>query len=130
MRDDGNHGKNPLIIRLYADIEPIPKARMTYRSKWSGEAKKSLVYQESLAWLIRQQNPGIKQTNKPLSLTVTFGRTDRRRCDLKNLIAALEDALQFSGLIKDDCQITEYRRCKLELGVTPPFIKMEIKEST
>ena len=117
-----------LIISLEANIEPIPKAMMTHRSKWSKPAQRSLKYQETLAWLLKKQNPDIQQTHKPLSLRAIFGRSNHRRCDLKNCIAAVEDALQFSGLIHDDSQIVEYKECRLERDMTAPFIKMEVRE--
>lgn len=115
-------------IKLHTDINPLPKARMTRRSKWSKRAGRTLKYQESLAWLMRQQNFGVKQTRQPLSLSATFGVKSRQPSDLKNLIAALEDALQYSGLIENDRQIIEYNRCQVINEVKKPFLKMEVRE--
>ncbi len=101
---------------------------MTQRSKWAKVAQRSLKYQHALAWLLKKQNPDFQPTDRPLSLTAIFGRNDQRRCDLKNCIAALEDALQFSGLIRDDSQIVEYKECRLEKDVRAPFIRVEVRQ--
>lgn len=77
---------------------------------------------------MRQQNFGVKQTRQPLSLSATFGVKSRQPSDLKNLIAALEDALQYSGLIENDRQIIEYNRCQVINEVKKPFLKMEVRE--
>lgn len=90
---------------------PVPKARMTRRSKWTKRAKRSLDYQEQVAaevMVLKAEMSGKKQLEGPLKLTVEFYFADRRHGDLSNYIKAIEDGLQYGQLFQNDKQIIRY----------------------
>ena len=72
-----------------------PRSRGRFPSKvykeWQGEASRTLQLQSPL--------PAF---SGPVSLTFRFGRPDKRRRDLFNLVKAPEDLLVKHGVIEDD----------------------------
>ena len=88
---------------------PIPAARMTQRSKFaSARARKSLEYQEFVAWCARAKSKGAPAFSGPVELTCRFFFSDGRHGDLSNLVKAIEDGLQYGGIIRNDRQVIRY----------------------
>jgi Holliday junction resolvase RusA-like endonuclease len=87
----------------------IPAARMTQRSKFAcARARKSLKFQEFIAWCARAEAKGRPPFRGPVELTCRFFFRDARHGDLSNLIKAIEDGLQFGGVIENDRQVIRY----------------------
>ena len=87
----------------------IPAARMTQRSKFAcARARKSLKFQEFIAWCARAEAKGRPPFSGPVELTCRFFFRDARHGDLSNLIKAIEDGLQFGGIIENDRQVIRY----------------------
>jgi len=95
----------------------IPAARMTQRSKFAcARARKSLEFQEFVAWCARAAaarrpaaaRPAALPFRGPVELTCRFFFRDGRHGDLSNLIKAVEDGLQFGGVIENDRQVIRY----------------------
>lgn len=85
---------------------PVPKARMTQRTKWGRREQASLAYQRSVAEYAQLACPiGIVE---PVRLTVRFYVRGGHRGDLANLIKAVEDGLQYGKVIVNDRQIVQY----------------------
>ena len=88
---------------------PVPAARMTQRSKFAcARARKSLEYQEFVAWCARAAAKAAPAFLGPVELTCRFFFRDGRHGDLSNLIKAIEDGLQFGGIIENDRQVIRY----------------------
>jgi Holliday junction resolvase RusA-like endonuclease len=89
----------------------IPAARMTQRSKFAcARARRSLEFQEFVAWCARAaaaRRPALPFRG-PVELTCRFFFRDGRHGDLSNLIKAIEDGLQFGGVIENDRQVIRY----------------------
>lgn len=85
---------------------PVPAARMTRRGKWTSRAKRSLAYQEVVAWAARAAR--VPVLTGPVCLTAKIYVYGRRRGDLSNYIKSLEDGLQYAGVIPNDKQIVAY----------------------
>jgi len=88
---------------------PVPAARMTQRSKFAcARARKALKYQEFVAWCARAKAKGAPAFSGPVELTCRFFFRDGRHGDLSNLIKAIEDGLQYGGVIENDRQVVRY----------------------
>lgn len=85
---------------------PVPKARMTRNTKWTPRAKRSLEYQELVAWCARAAN--IPTFTGDVMLTVRICQKSRGQADLSNLIKGIEDGIQYAGIVKNDRQIIRY----------------------
>ncbi|MFW6145527.1 MAG: RusA family crossover junction endodeoxyribonuclease [bacterium] len=94
-------------VELTIPGRPVPAQRMTQKSKWSKRARRSLDYQEKVAWEFKAAAPGTKLEG-PLKLTAKFYFADRRHGDLSNLIKAIEDGLQYGQAFENDKQIKKY----------------------
>jgi Holliday junction resolvase RusA-like endonuclease len=90
---------------------------MTQRSKFAcARAKRSLEFQEFVAWCARAAaarrpaaaRPPALPFRGPVQLTCRFFFRDARHGDLSNLIKAIEDGLQFGGVIENDRQVIRY----------------------
>ena len=90
---------------------PIPAARMTQRSKFaSARAKRALEFQQFVAWCARAAaaSPAALPLRGPVELTCRFFFRDGRHGDLSNLVKAVEDGLQYGGVIENDRQVVRY----------------------
>jgi Holliday junction resolvase RusA-like endonuclease len=90
---------------------------MTQRSKFAcARARRSLEFQEFVAWCARAAaarrpaaaRPPALPFRGPVELTCRFFFRDARHGDLSNLIKAVEDGLQFGGVIENDRQVIRY----------------------
>ena len=93
-------------IELTIPGRPVPAQRMTRKTKWTKRARRSLEYQESVAW--EWKTVGKRKLEGPLKLTCKFFFKDRRHGDLSNLIKAVEDGLQYGQAFNNDKQIVRY----------------------
>ena len=64
-------------------------------------------YQEYATFKIREQWSGKEQYREPVSLSIEFETSNKRRWDIDNRVKALQDCLSTAGVIKDDTQIEE-----------------------
>jgi len=88
---------------------------MTQRSKFaSARAKRALEFQQFVAWCARAaaaapagSGPALPLRG-PVELTCRFFFRDGRHGDLSNLIKAIEDGLQYGGVIENDRQVVRY----------------------
>lgn len=79
---------------------------MTRRGKWTSRARRSLAYQEAVAWAAKAAK--IPVFDGLVCLTARIYVYGRRRGDLSNYIKNLEDGLQYAGVIPNDKQIVAY----------------------
>ena len=93
-------------IELTIPGRPVPAQRMTRKTKWTKRARRSLEYQESVAW--EWKAAGGRKLEGPLKLTCKFFFKDKRHGDLSNLIKAVEDGLQYGQAFNNDKQIIRY----------------------
>ena len=93
-------------IELTIPGRPVPAQRMTQKTKWTRRSRRSLEYQESVAW--EWKAVGKRKLEGPLKLTCKFFFKDRRHGDLSNLIKAVEDGLQYGQAFNNDKQIIRY----------------------
>jgi len=84
----------------------VPAQRMTRKSKWSKRARKSLDYQEQVAQ--EAMVAGIPKFRGPVKLTMRFYFANRIHGDLSNLVKAIEDGLQYRGVVENDKQVLRY----------------------
>lgn len=101
-----NNTSNLRSIELVIPFRAVPKVRMTQRSKWYPRARRTLEFQQIVAAFVRARNPPIYAS--PVELTCRFYFRDRRHGDLKNYIAAIEDALQYAGVLANDKLVLRY----------------------
>jgi Holliday junction resolvase RusA-like endonuclease len=125
-------------IHFTIEIDPIPKARMTRYGKNTRQARRTLSYQEALAWELRKQLTEIRGQGSAvprslfpdpclLELSAIFSVTHNRRADLDNYLKALKDALKWAGIIKDDSQIIAYGPCKLVRKAARGSVSINLK---
>ncbi len=84
---------------------PVPKARMTQKSKWTKRAKKCLDYQKQVAWAAKIKK---EKFEGPVKLTARFYFKDRKHGDLSNYIKSVEDGLQHGQIVENDKQVRRY----------------------
>lgn len=85
---------------------PVPAQRMTRRSKWTKRAKKSLEYQETVAWWARVAK--LPRIEGLVVLTARFYIYGKNHGDLSNYVKAIEDGLQYAGVLPNDRQVVRY----------------------
>ena len=85
---------------------PRPAARMTQKSKWTDRARRSLNYQESVAWEAKAAK--IPTITGNVILTCRFCLKGRGTGDLSNYIKGVEDGLQYGGILPNDRQVIGY----------------------
>lgn len=84
-------------------LNPLPKMRMTQKSKWTPRAQKCLQYQRNVAQLANIFKMPILGC-KYVTIQVLFVRFGRE-CDTDNLEKALLDGLQYGGVFENDKQV-------------------------
>jgi len=85
---------------------PVPACRMTQRSKFYERAKRALEYQELVALCARAAHA--PAFSGQVRLTCRFFFRDRTHGDLSNLVKAIEDGLQYGGVLRNDRQVIRY----------------------
>lgn len=114
-----------MVLRFSVPGRPVPAKRMTRRGKWSPRARAGLDYQAAVAWAAKAAHRGA--LDGELELSVRFVFSDRRHGDLSNLVKAVEDGVQYSGIIANDKQIVRYGRCEIVYG-DEPRADVELRE--
>lgn len=88
------------------DFTVIPYVRMTRKGKWKNKrAQRYLETQSALAWEFKAQNKRKEPIDEPCVLSYTVHLPHKRRVDDDNIRKALQDALQYAGVIENDCLI-------------------------
>lgn len=83
-------------------IMVIPYVRMTRQSKWNKQAKRYLDTQQALAWEFKKVYHNKEPIDEPCIMSYSVHLPHRRRVDDDNIRKALQDALQYAGVIKND----------------------------
>jgi hypothetical protein len=114
-------------VSVQFNIEPIPKSTKKPprlpKEAWfrvlppNDPLIRTLKYQASLASLFLQAGMPIFDLNDPLSLMCVIVQT-RGGGDLKNFVAAIEDALQYSQIVPNDRKIIRHETI-LDVADTP-----------
>ena len=105
--------KSVLFRATIEDVEIIPKIRLPLKMKWSKAGKRYLQHKEELAWLLKKHFMFTEPITCNVSMSCAIHLKHRRRTDLDNLIGYVLDSLQYAGVIKDDRQIVELRKCNV-----------------
>lgn len=99
------------MLRVVIPGEPVPLARPRFNRK-TGNAytpATSRAYEEQVAWLCKASGV-VFEKGRELTLEVQFFSMERPRqktADTSNLLKALEDGIQKSGVIWNDVDIKE-----------------------
>ena len=80
----------------------IPYVRMTQRSKWTKPAKRYLDNQASLAWHLSQKWHGKEAIDYPIEISYAVHFPTRHSRDNDNVLKAINDALQYAGIVIND----------------------------
>lgn len=83
-------------------IEITPYVRMTQASKWSKQARKYLVSQATLAWEFKKHWNGNGHGPIDYPVEISYAVHRKRWADNSNILKALEDALQYAGIVEND----------------------------
>lgn len=97
-------------------FEVIPKIRLPLTMKWSKAGRRYLERKEQLAWILKKHFNFDAPIDYDVSLSCAIHLNHRRRTDLDNLIGFVGDSLQYAGVILDDRQIIEFKKCNLFRG--------------
>ena len=80
----------------------IPYFRMTQRSKWSKPARRYLDNQETLAWFFKKNWHGTDPIDYPIEISYAVHFPTKHSRDNDNVLKAIQDALQYAGIVKND----------------------------
>lgn len=92
---------------------PVPAQRMTQRSKWSKRARRSLDYQEKVAWIARAKIGGMLPWRYIEAEIIIYlkvnkdGHLPGNRGDWDNLGKAVCDGMQYGEVFSNDRAITK-----------------------
>lgn len=95
-----------LAVAFVVPGRPVPAQRMTRYSTWQTRAKRSLEYQKWVAYCALAAQ--VPQFTGPVQLTCRFFFRNGQHGDLSNLVKAVEDGLQFGGVLRNDRQVMRY----------------------
>jgi Holliday junction resolvase RusA-like endonuclease len=104
---------NILYRAIIEDVEIIPKIRLPLKMKWSKQGKRYLEHKEQLSWMLKKHFKFIEPIDYNVSISCAIHLAHRRRVDLDNLLGYVFDSLQYAGVIKDDRQIVEVKKCNV-----------------
>lgn len=107
------------------EINPLPKVRMTQRSKWSPRATICLRYQQEIAWLYRNYVK-TEWGKQDVAMRIAFFRLGRR-CDTDNLEKAFIDGLQYGNAFVNDNQVRRVEKEVFYIKKGQPFILFSIE---
>jgi crossover junction endodeoxyribonuclease RusA len=106
---------------------PVPKVRMTQKTKWRGRARRSLDYQEYIAWCATAAKVPMFKGHVELTVKICLG--SRGRADLSNLIKAVEDGIEYAGVVDNDRQILRYGPgTGIYLGFREEQVEIKVRE--
>ena len=114
----------------FPNFQPLPKPRMVRGSNWWAH-KKYWDYFNYLKDSIREKSVCKGCGGKPNMLTQDLGlkvkafRQGRRRADASNILKGIEDAIEKSGIIKNDNQFV-YIQTEVFYGNEEPSLEIEI----
>lgn len=91
-----------LFSALIEDIVVIPYVRMTRKSTWTPRAQRYLKSQQDLATMFKQHYKKKEPISEPCILSYSVHLPHKRRVDDDNIRKALQDALQYAGIVEDD----------------------------
>jgi len=112
-------------MRIIIPIQPVPKARMTQRSKYASKAaRKTIDYQNEIADRLKYEYR-VPDFEGEIELNLLFFVRGNRG-DRLNFAKAIEDAIQRAGIVKNDKQITK-GQTETVYGSNNPRIIIEIK---
>lgn len=94
--------KEILYRAIIEDFTLVPYVRMTQKSKWSKNARRYLDNQQSLAWEFKKHCPGTFCIDYPVEISFQVHRPTKHRADFDNCLKALQDALEHSGILRND----------------------------
>lgn len=97
-------------ILLELEFEGLPPTvNHMYRTsgKYRYKTLEARQYQEYATNRIREQWQNKPVCTEPVSLSIFFETSNRRRWDIDNRVKALQDCLSAAGVIHDDTQIEE-----------------------
>lgn len=92
--------KTVLFRATVENIEIVPYVRMTQSSKWNKQSRRYLDSQAALAWQFKQCWNGNGPIDYPVEISYAVHR--KRWADNSNILKALEDALQYAGIVEND----------------------------
>jgi len=103
------------VLFLAYEGKIVPKARMNTQGKATKRSRDYLESQKSQAWVYKQQAKkqgwNTPDHDKCLSISAFFFFKDDRVRDIDNLLGAVQDAIQYAGLIENDKQIKVIQDC-------------------
>ena len=91
----------------------VPCVRMTQKSKWTKNARRYMDNQQALAWEFKKHCPGTFFIDYPVELSFTIHRPTKHKVDADNCLKSLQDALEHSGIIKNDNLIQGYGKSRI-----------------
>lgn len=134
---------------FWIEGEPVPKSTMpppVVRKRMSPQARKRAIQKiinedpeykplkntqayQKLVGYVAGLNPNLPQFDKrdPIRLSCRFDKGKHATGDLKNLHAAIEDGLQFSGKIPNDRQITSYQLPYIRYFIKKPGVRVSVQ---
>jgi len=118
------------IVSFLVETRIVPHPRMTQRGKWvKKQAQRYLSWKSGFATEIKRkmEEEGIKMFSCPVWLSLKIKRKGKRRADLKNLLASVEDALN-RVLWQDDSLILLYKEIELETNSKIDLLFLEVGE--
>lgn len=105
--------KASLFHATIEDFEVIPKIRLPLKMKWTKAGKRYLERKEQLAFIFKQHFMEREPITCNVSMSCAIHLNHKRRTDLDNLIGFVSDSLEYSGVISNDQQIIELKKCNV-----------------
>jgi len=109
--------KPPRHKAAYHIVQKDPKYR-PLKNTWAYQSK---VAHAAISHKIPQFDK-----DDPIKLSVTICKSGRKMGDIKNIIAAIEDGLQYSGLIPNDKQVVGYGDVITYFNSDEPYVLVSI----
>ena len=113
------------------NFQPLPKPRMTKNSSWAyPKYWEYFNHIKDLIWEKKVCSLGKKSSiiTDDLKLRIKAFRKGKKRADASNILKGVEDAIEKSGLIKNDNQFVDVC-CEVFYNNEEPKLEIEIKRS-
>jgi len=99
-------------LLFFVEGTPRPKQSFRYSKKGHYIPARVRAWQDAVAWAAQQEMAGDEPMEGELSVSLTFYRPNKVRCDLDNLSKAVLDAM--NGIVyEDDKQVVDLKLVKL-----------------